>query len=126
MSRLIDEEEQPLKVYYISLQILSYLGGDLQHIYMTALNIFVLGEYGIRVNSISPYGVGATPMGVETTGMDEEEFDGVFTAMANLKGVALKAEDVSEAALTMVSDQSRYISGVNLLVDRGYSLRSCA
>ncbi|CAI0406399.1 unnamed protein product, partial [Linum tenue] len=74
-----------------------------------------LGGYGIRVNSISPYGV-ATPMG--------ETYEGLFTAMANLKGVVFKAEDVAEAALTLVSDESRYISGVNLLVDGGHSLKS--
>ncbi|CAI0406403.1 unnamed protein product, partial [Linum tenue] len=82
-----------------------------------------LGGYGIRVNSISPYGV-ATPMGVESSGLDEETYEGLFTAMANLKGVVFKAEDVAEAALTLVSDESRYISGVNLLVDGGHSLKS--
>ncbi|CAL1372242.1 unnamed protein product [Linum trigynum] len=82
-----------------------------------------LGEYGIRVNSISPYGV-ATPMAVESSGLDEETYEGMFTAMANLKGVVFKVEDVAEAALTLVSDESRYISGVNLLVDGGHSLKS--
>ncbi|CAI0406404.1 unnamed protein product, partial [Linum tenue] len=93
-----------------------------------------LGGNGIRVNSVSPFGVPtamaispygvATPMGVESSGLDEETYEGLFTAMANLKGVVFKAEDVAEAALTLVSDESRYISGVNLLVDGGHSLKS--
>ncbi|CAI0406396.1 unnamed protein product [Linum tenue] len=87
-----------------------------------------LGGNGIRVNSVSPFGV-PTAMALGFTGMDEtafkeETYEGLFTAMANLKGVVFKAEDVAEAALTLVSDESRYISGVNLLVDGGHSLKS--
>ncbi|CAI0406406.1 unnamed protein product, partial [Linum tenue] len=89
-----------------------------------------LGGNGIRVNSVSPFGV-PTAMALGFTGMDETAFkeayytyEGLFTAMANLKGVVFKAEDVAEAALTLVSDESRYISGVNLLVDGGHSLKS--
>ncbi|CAN0879310.1 Short chain aldehyde dehydrogenase 1 [Linum grandiflorum] len=72
-----------------------------------------LGKLGIRVNCISPSAV-ATPAALEATGMPD--------ATANLKGKVLKAEDVAAAALSLVSDECGYISGVNLVVDGGNCL----
>ncbi|CAN1144195.1 Short chain aldehyde dehydrogenase 1 [Linum perenne] len=74
-----------------------------------------LGKFGIRVNCISPYGV-ATPMVTEMGGMNAE--------IANLKGVVCKDKDIAEVALNLVSDESRYVSGVDLMVDGGFHLRS--
>ena len=42
--------------------------------------------------------------------------------VGNLKGKILKAEDVARAALYLASDEANYISGLNLLVDGGYSV----
>ncbi|CAN0879313.1 Short chain aldehyde dehydrogenase 1 [Linum grandiflorum] len=79
-----------------------------------------LGKLGIRVNCISPSAV-ATPAALEATeargGGGDEEF-------ANLKGMVLKAENAAEAALNLVSDESKYISGMNLVVDGGNCLVS--
>ncbi|CAN1164834.1 Secoisolariciresinol dehydrogenase (Fragment) [Linum perenne] len=82
-----------------------------------------LGEFGIRVNCVSPYGV-ATALSEQVTGLDGKEFEEAFSEKGNLKGKVLTAKDVAEAALNLVSDESKYISGVNLLVDGGYSLIS--
>ncbi|CAI0556160.1 unnamed protein product [Linum tenue] len=84
-----------------------------------------LGEFGIRVNCISPFGV-ATPMCEESMGLDEKALEEMFTAMGNLKGVVLKPKNVAEVALNLVSDESRYLSGLNLLVDGGFCLKSSA
>ncbi|XP_047065274.1 sex determination protein tasselseed-2-like [Lolium rigidum] len=97
-----------------------------------------LGEHGIRVNCVSPFGV-ATPMLVNAwrhrSHDDDEEADGIAPAppseqevekteemvrgLATLKGATLRAGDIAEAALFLASDESRYISGHNLVVDGG-------
>ncbi|XP_034694419.1 secoisolariciresinol dehydrogenase-like [Vitis riparia] len=81
-----------------------------------------LGQYGIRVNCISPFGV-ATPMLRQGAGMIEKsKVEELVSSSANLKGIVLEAEDVAKAALYLGSDDSKYVSGMNLVVDGGYSI----
>ncbi|CAI0406410.1 unnamed protein product, partial [Linum tenue] len=83
-----------------------------------------LGGNGIRVNSVSPFGV-PTAMALGFTGMDETAFkEAYYGRMGNLKGAELDAGDVAEAALYLASEDAKYVSGVNLLVDGGYRLKS--
>jgi NAD(P)-dependent dehydrogenase (short-subunit alcohol dehydrogenase family) len=80
-----------------------------------------LGQYGIRVNGVAPYGV-ATGM---TSAYNEEAvkmLEEYGEALGNLKGVVLKARHIAEAALFLASDDSVYISGQNLVVDGGFSV----
>ncbi|KAL7136147.1 hypothetical protein ABFS83_10G010000 [Erythranthe nasuta] len=89
-----------------------------------------LGRHGIRVNCISPFGV-ATRMLVTAWRKDGEEGGGdvseeevekteeLVRGLGNLKGVTLRARDIAEAVVFLSSDESRYISGHNLVVDGG-------
>ncbi|TXG58195.1 hypothetical protein EZV62_016024 [Acer yangbiense] len=85
---------------------LSIACGDTPHTYTASKNAVVgltkslcveLGVHGIRVNSISPFA-----------------------------GVVLETNDVSKAALYLGSDESKYVSGLNLVLDRGYSTTNIA
>ncbi|XP_024026830.1 secoisolariciresinol dehydrogenase-like [Morus notabilis] len=81
-----------------------------------------LGQFGIRVNSLSP-SVVATPPAMTFLGVDHEEgVENLASSVANLKHVTLKAEDVANAALFLASDEGRYISGHNLVIDGGFSV----
>ncbi|KAF2307679.1 hypothetical protein GH714_030765 [Hevea brasiliensis] len=85
-----------------------------------------LGQYGIRVNTISPFVV-VTPMLRKSMGliffeMEKEKIQEAVSVAATLKEVVLEEEDIAEAALYLGSDESKYVSGVNLLVDGGFSL----
>ncbi|KAG9141628.1 hypothetical protein Leryth_015315, partial [Lithospermum erythrorhizon] len=75
-----------------------------------------LGKHGIRVNCISPYTV---PTSLALAHLPEEER--TEDAWAGFRGVELLPEDVANAVLFFASDESRYISGDNLMVDGGFT-----
>ncbi|XP_030449080.1 short chain aldehyde dehydrogenase 1-like isoform X2 [Syzygium oleosum] len=79
-----------------------------------------LGQYGIRVNAISPCGM-ATPLLNNTIGLEKSTVQEVLCAAAVLKGAVPEVEDVAEAALYLSGDEAKYVSGLNLMVDGGYS-----
>lgn len=91
-----------------------------------------LGKYGIRVNAVSPSGV-ATPFSVKQlrrgadsscviTEQEKAAIEGYCNRMGNLQGVTLKVEDVAEAGLYLASNEAKYVSGHNLVVDGGFSV----
>eukprot|EP00253_Pinus_taeda_P012507 PITA_12507 len=91
-----------------------------------------LGKYGIRFNAVSPAGV-ATPFSVKlmrrgddsSSVISETEkatIEGFCNIMGNLQGPTLKVEDVADAGLYLASDEAKYVSGHNLVVDGGISV----
>lgn len=124
------------------------LGGLGPHAYTASKHAIVgltknaaceLGAHGVRVNCVSPFGV-ATPMLINawrqghdddagdadldidiTVPSDEEveKMEEVVRGLATLKGPTLRPRDIAEAVLFLASDESRYISGHNLVVDGG-------
>ncbi|MBA0701733.1 hypothetical protein Goari_022441 [Gossypium aridum] len=79
-----------------------------------------LGHYGIRVNCISPYAV-ATPM-IAPNETEVGNMEQSLTAMGNLKGEILKPEGSAYASLYLANDEANYVSGVNLVLDGGFSI----
>ncbi|KGN59173.1 tropinone reductase-like 1 [Cucumis sativus] len=80
-----------------------------------------LGQHGIRVNCVAPFVV-ATAIAGPRNPMQVEALETMVTSWANLKGCVLKADDIAKAALYLVSDEAKYVSGLNLVVDGGYSV----
>jgi len=82
----------------------------------------LLASRGIRVNSVHPTGVD-TPMVVNPAMEAFFQSDhGRANATANAMRVGLiSPEDVSAAVLWLASDASRYVTGVALPVDAGYT-----
>lgn len=73
----------------------------------------------IRINAIEP-GLVETPMSERV-----QEDDEILAYLANkqpLVGGAIPAQDVAHAALFLLSDESRYITGQALAVDAGWSV----
>lgn len=82
-----------------------------------------LGAHGIRVNCVSPFGVG-TPLSCEAYNLTPTQVEVNCCQNGNLKGIVLKARHVAEAALFLASDESVYVSGQNLGVDGGFTVVS--
>ncbi|KAI6700140.1 hypothetical protein NL676_014464 [Syzygium grande] len=79
-----------------------------------------LGPYGIRVNAISPRGI-TTPLFLNVMGLEKSKIEEALCTSVVLKGVVLEAEDVAEAALYLSGNEAKYASGLNLVVDGGYT-----
>lgn len=77
------------------------------------------GKHNIRVNCVSPAAT-RTPMIEELLEHDQQFYD-TWSTIAPLKGI-IEAQDIANAALFLVSDEARYITGQNLLVDGGFTI----
>ncbi|KAF8036709.1 hypothetical protein BT93_C2426 [Corymbia citriodora subsp. variegata] len=104
----------------------SSVGGVATHAYTSSKHAVVglsrnvaaeLGQYGIRVNCLSPYFI-LLPLTKEFFNVVRNGEVGVYS---NLDKVTLQKEDVAEATFFLGSDGSKYISGQNLAVDGGFT-----
>jgi NAD(P)-dependent dehydrogenase (short-subunit alcohol dehydrogenase family) len=84
----------------------------------------VLAPHRIRVNSLHPTGVN-TPMVVnEVFAREVEAHPDMVNALQNALPVELvEPEDIANAAAWLCSDEARYITGVTLPVDAGFTVR---
>lgn len=110
--------------------IASIMGGMTPHAYTMSKHAVVglmkglsveLGQHGIRVNCVAPSYI-ATPLLRDFTGVaDRGILENSIHKSAVLKGTVLKEDDIANAALFLASDEAKYVSGVNLVVDGGYT-----
>ncbi|MDD7920024.1 mycofactocin-coupled SDR family oxidoreductase [Actinomycetospora callitridis] len=134
--RMIEQGDGGAIVLTSSTQGLSGRGGDgggamsgyaaAKHGVVGLMRTFAhwLAPHSIRVNTVHPTGVN-TPMVVNPQleawmAANPEKGD----ALANLLPVEMvEAVDISNAILYLVSDAGRYVSGVTLPVDAGFSVK---
>jgi NAD(P)-dependent dehydrogenase (short-subunit alcohol dehydrogenase family) len=85
-----------------------------------------LGRHGVRVKCVSPYAV-PTEMSMphlpQSARADDalKDFFAFVGGQANLKGVDAVPKDVADAVLYLPSDEARYVSALNLVVDVGFT-----
>ena len=80
-----------------------------------------LAQYSIRVNTVHPTGVN-TPMIVNEAMQEWLEQAGESSALTNALPVPMvEPVDISNAIAWLVSDDARYVTGVTLPVDAGFT-----
>lgn len=80
-----------------------------------------LGKHGIRVNCVSPAAV-ATPMTCKVMQMSAEDVEKHFEMFSTLKEIgALKVQNVADTVVFLASEESKFITGQNFMVDAGYN-----
>lgn len=85
---------------------------------MLAKNLVIeLSPFKINVNTIAP---GAT---LTTRTMHDPEYKEVWSRITPM-GSAASIEDIAHAALFLVSDKAKHISGQNLIIDGGWTVTS--
>jgi NAD(P)-dependent dehydrogenase (short-subunit alcohol dehydrogenase family) len=86
-----------------------------------------LGEYGVRVNSVSP---GAITTGIlaKALGMDTDKADKSAKVVEQIGQVYAKAQpipragitdDIAQCVLWLASDRSTFVNGIDIVVDGG-------
>ncbi|KAF6164869.1 hypothetical protein GIB67_017072 [Kingdonia uniflora] len=75
-----------------------------------------LGQFGIRVNTISSFLIASS---LASDFFSDKGIEDWASELANLKGAVLGANDIAKAAIYFGSDDSNYVSGHNFIIDGG-------
>jgi NAD(P)-dependent dehydrogenase (short-subunit alcohol dehydrogenase family) len=89
---------------------------------MTKTDAMLYAKFGIRVNCIHP-GTILTPFNIAVGRKHPGGFDAYIAAMSALHPIGHPGEpiDVAYGALYLASDESRFVTGSELVIDGGYT-----
>ncbi|KAK4418198.1 Zerumbone synthase [Sesamum alatum] len=114
------------------------IGGLAQHTYSISKSSVIgivksaaseLCSHGIRINCISPMAI-PTPFVMEELkkyypGVDAQQLVKMVHDFSVLRGAICETSDIANAAVFLASDDAKFVSGHNLVVDGGFtSIRS--
>ncbi len=106
-----------------------YSTGKAALIHLGKCTAMEVAQFGVRVNSISPGGIATPIFSRGTYGIGQEDQDdrtverliSYFAENLPLKRAGL-AEDIAYGALYLASDESIFVTGLDLVIDSGMTL----
>jgi NAD(P)-dependent dehydrogenase (short-subunit alcohol dehydrogenase family) len=85
----------------------------------------ILAEHNIRVNTIHPTGVNTPMVRNDVFEAFADDHPNLVELLRNaMPKPLLEPEDITNAVLWLVSDEARFVTGVTLPVDAGFTVRA--
>ncbi|GAB6028126.1 hypothetical protein CHUAL_002344 [Chamberlinius hualienensis] len=106
--------------YHANMGNPSYAAAKTGVIQLTKIVAQELGDYGVRVNSVSP---GTIKTNIMTTTPGEPDiFDELAKATTTMNRVG-KVDEIAKVITFMISDENLYMNGSDVLVDGGFLVK---
>ncbi|NBR91719.1 MAG: SDR family oxidoreductase [Rhodobacteraceae bacterium] len=86
--------------------------------HLGAIVAMEVGEYNIRVNTVTPGSTWSPTFAKSVEGMSEAQIEAMQKS-GTILGRFGQAEEIGDAVAFLMSDEGRFITGVNLPVDGG-------